>query len=290
LLTLRISPNFRSSRAVETPDGKKSSSYAHAKGVLVFQSSGGFWLIHSMPAFPDSTYQVSDSERIYGQSMLCVSVDAKNLNNIGAQLQFANPQLYVNSPESGLASYAPNLAALLAGTVNTKTAASNVAAITTRGGQAFTSFYKNAKWGQDLYQGLVAPYYKTSLLVETWMRPFEPSEPGTYKVTNVATMCLSGASNVCWKETNDHSKWAVSADAGKNIVCVGDINKQKSQWGRGGGTMCINNANLYNIFKNMITGTNESVDNQAAAVPELPARQARFQKFKGLLRNRIAQA
>ncbi len=53
------------------PDGSVSSSYAHAKGMLLTNASAGFWLVHSMPhwpnaassgpaPFPDFTYGKSD--------------------------------------------------------------------------------------------------------------------------------------------------------------------------------------------------------------------------------------
>jgi deoxyribonuclease-2 len=261
----------------QEPGGNSSSSYAHAKGILGWTSSGGFWLIHSMPLFPNppasGNFSIPDSARIYGQSFLCVSVDAANLNIIASQLQYAKPQIYASHLPATTATYAPNLTALLNGTFITKIAASNVAPITTRGGQAFTSFNKNSKWGKDVYQFLVAPYFKSSLVAETWMRPYEAPYTGTYKVINVANMCLSGTNkSVCWKETNDHSKWAISTTAGRNVVCIGDINKQKSQWTRGGGTLCIINANLWKIFNAMITATDASSSTPIKPATVLPVK------------------
>jgi hypothetical protein len=50
----------------------------------------------------------------------------------------------------------------------------SVASVTsTAPSTTFTCFAKNAKFGQDLYQQLVAPVLSSSLLVETWIRGSE---------------------------------------------------------------------------------------------------------------------
>ena len=39
------------------PDATASSSYAHAKGVLITDTKQGFWLVHSMPHWPPTQNQ-----------------------------------------------------------------------------------------------------------------------------------------------------------------------------------------------------------------------------------------
>ena len=34
----------------------------------------------------------------------------------------------------------------------------------------FTSFAKNAAWGDDLWANLIGPHYQSDLMVETWIR------------------------------------------------------------------------------------------------------------------------
>ena len=104
-------------------------------------------------------------------------------------------------------------------------------------GNTFTTFYKSPKWGKFLYEDLVEPYFHSSFAWETWMNGINPlpsycAPDYTYNVVNVRTLAIGGAS---WKETQDHSKWAVSQDGSTPIVCIGDINRQKSQAGRAGG-------------------------------------------------------
>ena len=52
---------------------------------------------------------------------------------------------------------------------------------------------------------------------------------------------------------DDHSKWAISEAAdGPNLVCIGDINRMKSQESRGGGATCISNAVVWQTFKSLV--------------------------------------
>jgi hypothetical protein len=63
---------------------------AHAKGVLTYDGGGaGFWLIHSVPKFPDLepasfTWTASST---YGQSFLCLSLDAEGVDQAAFQLR-----------------------------------------------------------------------------------------------------------------------------------------------------------------------------------------------------------
>lgn len=44
----------------------------------------GFWLIHSVPHFPQTReYIFPKTGTVYGQSFLCVSLDIINLNKVG---------------------------------------------------------------------------------------------------------------------------------------------------------------------------------------------------------------
>eukprot|EP01137_Pigoraptor_chileana_P025645 Opistho-2@95417 len=241
-----------------------SSYYAHAKGIVAYASTGGFWLVHSMPLFTDGPaktkkYTVPSNGVIYGQSFICVSLNIANINIVGTQLQYYNPQVYDSRADATLAAAAPNMAAFLGGTRLSKTAGSSAAKITTRGGVTFASFAKNAKWGKDLYSGLVGPNLKTDLIIQSWMRPVEASylKPSVaYEAINAITY-REPTTGYTWTETRDHSKWAISLSPSKGIVCIGDINKQKSQFSRGGGTLCVTSCAVYNQFRALIATTDK---------------------------------
>ena len=61
----------------EEPDGSTHSSYGHTKGDMVFDNESGFWLVHSVPRWPNpppGSYEYPDMEMKYGQSFLCMSL------------------------------------------------------------------------------------------------------------------------------------------------------------------------------------------------------------------------
>lgn len=249
----------------QTPSGSTSTYYAHAKGALAFGSSGGFWLIHSVPSFTagftaTSEYSYPSSGASNGQTMLCLSLDIGEIDDVVAdQLSYSNPQFYDSNVPSSLRVLVPRLVAVLGGQTKTSSPASNIRTLTTSNRVAMRSFAKNAKWGQDLYGILVAPNLHSPLLVETWMRPTEPSccAPSvnctSYSVTAVNMINLGNG--IIYAETKDHAKWATTSDNSKPWTCIGDINFNYSQYKRGGGTVCLQSANVHAAFQAIIAGT-----------------------------------
>jgi hypothetical protein len=240
----------------DTPLGTASSYYAHAKGAFLVNGEGALWISHSMPNFVDLTkdsYTVPASGLTYAQHYFCLSLGPAAADRVALGLQYNNPQLYDVlydvSSNPNLASSYPNLAALLTGTKR-NVAEPWVAAFATLGGLwRMTHFAKNAKWGLDLYSRLVAPTLDTHLFVETWMRPYEAAYyTDAYEAVNVKNLQYrvpGSDAAVSWTETQDHSKWAISTWPGKSFVCLCDVNKQKSQWGRGGGGVCFQHYGLW---------------------------------------------
>jgi len=256
----------------EDLSGTSSSTYGHTKGVLGFDMQGGFWLIHSTPGWPPartSGYDYTNSSKIYGQSFLCINFDITTLNDVGTQLTYNRPLVYDSYVSSDLATAIPNLASAIGLYAITSYPASNTIILKSIGGTSFVSFAKNAKWGQDLYNILVAPYFNSALYVETWMRPYQPSccipNPNcTYDAINVQNMAIPNT-DISFNETKDHSKWAITTFASnKTIVCVGDINRNLSQWGRAGGTACFDNKLLYASLMCSISNTDACSDSVQA--------------------------
>lgn len=73
----------------EPTNGKTTFTLGHSKGMVVADNSSGFWLVHSVPKFPKLPYQNNNSYMYpttgvkYGQSFLCVSMVAKELDKVG---------------------------------------------------------------------------------------------------------------------------------------------------------------------------------------------------------------
>ncbi|KHJ89008.1 hypothetical protein OESDEN_11184 [Oesophagostomum dentatum] len=55
-----------------------------------------------------------------------------------------------------------------------------------------------------------------------------------------------------YSSSKDHSKWGVSLDGNVPAVCIGDVNRQESQFKRGGGAVCIEDKNMWKTFYNSI--------------------------------------
>uniref|UniRef100_A0A0M3KCV0 Cell-death-related nuclease 7 (inferred by orthology to a C. elegans protein) n=1 Tax=Anisakis simplex TaxID=6269 RepID=A0A0M3KCV0_ANISI len=99
---------------------------------------------------------------------------------------------------------------------------------------------------------LVAPEMKTSLFTETWMNgpnDFDSECSSKYTVNNIESLNVDGNQ---FKNSKDHSKWAISVDEKEPLLCIGDINRQKSQMKRGGGTVCILNDRLWGLYNKTI--------------------------------------
>jgi len=227
-------------------------SGGHEKGVLVADTKGGFWLIHSVPVFPDlgPAQFTWSASTIYGQSFLCVSLTPSGVENAAKQLQYSDPYLFDSNVPSSFASSYPNLMAVFKGTRQT---GANVGSITSAGGTKFTNFAKDNKWGQDLYDDLVGPTFKLGFQWETWRRsPYLNSLcPSTvkYQTLNVNSISV-GSTDFSYSQ--DHSKWGISLTG--NVVCVGGINRMQSQRGRGGSTMCFTDKQLWTALDGAVAG------------------------------------
>jgi deoxyribonuclease-2 len=127
--------------------------------------------------------------------------------------------------------------------------------IKSKGGQTFEWFAKSGNWGtrKDLYEHLVAPKLG-DLQVEAWRRGAGVWGPacGKSKVLDITEVSFPGKD---WGVMNDHSKWALTK-SGKHF-CVGDINRAKGQDHRGGGTVCIANANFHGQMQKIIQTTDK---------------------------------
>lgn len=96
-------------------------------------------------------------------------------------------------------------------------------------GVTYTSFAKSAYFEADLYHELVAPFYNASLLAETWQNG-EGKLPSNCSVPTVENVRDLKLLDVSFKETEDHSKWAISKSGELGLVCIGDINRMVSTY------------------------------------------------------------
>jgi deoxyribonuclease-2 len=251
---------------VDTGSNDPSSVYAHAKGVFYAVNDTdvtGFWISHSTPRFPSFFIPnlFPSNQQIYGQSFLCMSLSRQDWPEIMTNLftnRVASYQRSIPAWFSALAPDSRNIGLL----VNTTRNLTRTVAVKPRqgGGAAFTVFAKQARWNDDLYFSLVAPTLRTPLVLETWMRPASapmcvlPTNTTSFSVNSVVTLRF-GNGTFAFKETQDHSKYAISVNKASPWVCVGDINFEDSQFVRGGGTSCISSPALWASLRMAINST-----------------------------------
>ena len=141
----------------ETDAGVESASHAHSKGVVAFDTTQGFWLVHSLPRYPNHRSKGYGPlpTVTYGQSWLCMTLKTATFEDVGTQLQVTGPLFYDTHLSSTLTTKLPAFAAAIAGT--TSGVATSTKTIHTKGGAVFYHLAKSKAWGKELYDDLVAP-------------------------------------------------------------------------------------------------------------------------------------
>jgi deoxyribonuclease-2 len=101
----------------QPPTTSDKSSYAHAKGVMATDSTQGFYLIHSMPQWPNARSQGAAPfpDFTYGQSLMCMTFPAARFEQL-AQLQIiAHSYVYDSLISSNMKSMLPSFNSYLSG-------------------------------------------------------------------------------------------------------------------------------------------------------------------------------
>lgn len=241
--------------------GQPEMTPGHTKGYAAVATDGSaFLVIHSIPKFPTGPGNVSEytamesNAWMYGQSALCLTINATTLADIAVQMQLNAPQVYDwRTSAANPSTAAAAIAALGNGVTNTAPIC-QPAVYETQGGVLFTYFAKSKQWSNELYSECVAPHFQAPLLVESWIRGSAtgPSCTTQEQVLDVQDLNYDGYDLT---EYNDHSKWAVAAN-NQPIVCIGDINRMTTQYGRGGGTACIQSPALAEFIHTSIQKMN----------------------------------
>ncbi|XP_043230834.1 plancitoxin-1-like [Amphibalanus amphitrite] len=254
------------------PDGTTSGTEGHTKGVVAFEGSQGFWMIHSVPRFPPAPrkskeYSYPSNGYTHGQSLLCITFPTSELTKVNKQVSLNEPYCYDSKDSDILCrpkqarenaggpyfpSHRDHFTGLHEHTQLEET--SSVESIFSIHGSEFATFAKSRNYGRDLYSVLVAPALETSLYAETWRATMPSYCSGRYTVENVRKVTVATASEAFdFVSNKDHSKWAVSTSRNLPWVCVGDVNRADSQTRRGGGTACLRDERLWNVYRQTVT-------------------------------------
>ncbi|CAJ0565960.1 unnamed protein product, partial [Mesorhabditis spiculigera] len=222
---------FRFAYSDDGPATKSDGYRGHAKGVLNFDSSTGFWLLHSVPNYPPiGSYSYPQTGVKFAQSFVCITAATDALNEIGDHLRYiqSNP-FNIGLPEKFAAKY-PILRTIAQKkslpTSTVKYTLNNQ--LTTVNGAKFFAFAKHKKFDKDLWHDLIVPTTRASFGVQSWLNGGSDdlgstctSEGNVYDIDEINLLGTKFSSS------KDHSKWAVSDDVRVPMVCIGDLNRQR---------------------------------------------------------------
>ena len=242
--------------------GHDDGTKGHTKGLIMFDTAtdSALWLLHSTPRWPlPGDTEFPDDERIYGQTMLAITLkDLKTAEQLAAQmLAQQQPQVYSPKIPDSLSAKSP-----IRALVNAKnwpiTKTPSVQPFQSKAGESFTCYAKNRAWDDDFWIDLVAHDLKITADVETWRRGTLPGvndydNDGHAKDVQYVSLKSLGV-DAEWKYTHDHSKWGIAEN--KPLVFVADINRQTSQEKRGGGAIGFRNQALWQALQGIELFTN----------------------------------
>ena len=173
----------------DTDAGAQNSGKAHSKGVIGFDTTQGFWLVHSLPRYPNtrkSGYGPLPTVT-YGQSFLCITLPTSAFEDIGKQLQVTGPQFYDTELSATLTTKLPSFAAALAGTTS-KSVPTSALTMHTLGGAVFYHLAKSKSWGKDLV--------RRALIRVALSLSLAPRCAAAAPVRDGLTQCLSRSSSL----------------------------------------------------------------------------------------------
>lgn len=249
----------------QAPKKRTSLNHGHSKGTVAFDKTGGFWMVHSTPEFPpmkSDGYSWPKSACTFGQTFLCISMNYNMMDRIGSVFMYTYPKIYDTSLPSVFSADNPVLSNMILGPKQHHVMDPpwyNVTQIISKGNNKFMSYEKFTDFHRDLYDGLLSTALQEDLLVETWREHGYtqndlPSNCSIqYKVYNIETMIFPDK-GIAFKTSKDHSKWAVSKNGG-DWLCIGDINRQMTQFKRGGTQVCFQNHQAWTSFRNLVNQT-----------------------------------
>jgi deoxyribonuclease-2 len=206
----------------------------HCKGIVSWNKRKIGWLIHSIPHFPTemSTTTMSPilpSELMYGQSFVYIEMNytKKQLDDIFKQINWmdANIFLHHNMP-STLSYFSPIEVKIM-----------NIS-------YRIRHHSKTSQHTMDIYGDHLCSLDASKWYVETWRR----GSPITKVTDNLHDINKLSWNEIKYKESQDHSKWAVS----KKYVWIGDLNRMESQMKRGGGGVLIRDSNMVKAFSSLL--------------------------------------
>lgn len=211
---------------------------AHAKGLAVFPSEGGYWITHTVPFLmpvennsPASEYP--DTQPIFGQTGICVSLGGSSdprRSDLINRLCHMNILHYTGHGSPCKTGAPPD-------------EQHNYDFFYERGRHKFRFFSQlHGAKNEDIYTKFVKGNPDSNhMFVQSFLR--NNIMLGNSYVTNSICSAMFARSetaqiNAVWKSTVDHAK--ITKDKSKlGYYCFGDLNRETTQLVRGGGLICF---------------------------------------------------
>jgi hypothetical protein len=224
-------------------------THGHCKGIVAWNDETISWLCHSVPNFPsefsvNTISSIEKSELIYGQSFQYVEIpfETDKLIMIAQQLMIMDACIYQQKIQVSFPKKQHK-------TTNTIDICSGIIHIA-----------KSPSFHIDIYSECIAERYRSQWSVETWIRGHHI----TKQCTMITDIKYIEYENINYKESQDHSKWAVSSD---DYYWIGDLNRMTSQYSRGGGGFLCTDKNIALAFRSLIRGVPSPHDGVVKGVP-----------------------
>lgn len=253
--------------------------------MLAIDTKQSIWIQHSIPRFAapfnSTEFQYPSNALQNGQHIVCVTLDTnRSVDQVLQQLLIMRPSIYASNHDPKYLKAHPAFDQL----INRKFSKTDFKQLSMRtaGGMTFQHFAKSPRYRRELYVDLIAPALQINLTVQSWRNGaggrLKSSCNSTFDVFNIEEVRIQGAAGVphgassskpkpklkpkrtakrdvqalpltsggiVWKSTEDHSKWAAAEHGKRPIACLGDVNRMRSQFVRGGGAVCIQNAKMW---------------------------------------------
>lgn len=238
--------------------------FGHSKGVLAYTKHGGFLMSHSIPQYPpnpnDKPYQYPLSEKKYAQMAICVTSNRYSrivVDEIEALLDLTinfKPHIYASHIQ--LNDWPIKIRDKFESLVYPKDKKLQNSPIIDNKyyGQNFIKIHSfgqsnNIDSSEHLAEHYKAPIFSKSRLSNTL--PSSCNNPLTIENVKVIHLLKSNPMEH-WNKTSDHTNWIVSKKFEKNLMCVGDLYRDKAIMSRGGMFICIQDNNLYTAYLNTV--------------------------------------
>ena len=210
----------------------------HCKGIVAWNETLITWLCHSVPNFPreftsQTISEIEKSELLYGQSFQYTEFPYHNdtLTSIMQQLTVMEANIYCTQHHF-----------MFAKKINREISTIVLS-------PTITHIAKSPHYSIDMYSECIAKRYPSTWHIETWKRGHAIQE-NMPSVKDIKTLHYGMHK---FKESQDHSKWAVGLDG--DWICPSDINRMTTQYNRGGSAFCFKNPTLRRTLLNAIVST-----------------------------------